>query len=142
MKAIYMLVIALAATLAIYIFSPRETFIRHNCILSDGPCKLSQDNISIIFTIGPTPLKSQQSVSYKVEVVGIKADKVIIHLIGKSMHMEEDFIELSEKSPGVYSAKRNFPTCSEKKMIWKAVLMLQKENIYVKTIFDLQVTSL
>ncbi len=140
MKAIYILVIAFTATLAIYLFTPRETFIRHNCLLAQGPCKVSQDDITLSFMVSPTPLKSQQAVSYKLSVEGIKPERVTVHLIGTSTHMEEDFIELKQERSGLFSAKRNFPTCREKQMIWKAILLLQKDNDYVKTIFDLQVT--
>lgn len=141
MKTIYFLVMAFTVTMAVYIYSPKETFIRHNCLLSSGSCELNQGNINLKISIGPLPLKSEQAISYKVETTGLNPDKVVIHLIGKSMHMEEDYIQLEKNENKAYVATRNFPTCSEKNMIWKAVLLMKQDNHYVRTLFDLQVTT-
>lgn len=141
MKTVYFLVMAVTVTLTIYIFSPTETFIRHNCSLSNGPCELTKDQIKLKINIGPLPLKSELPVTYNLEIDGIVPESTVVHLIGKSMHMEEEYIELEKQASGKYTATRNFPTCSEKNMVWKAVLILKQANHYVRTIFDLKVTA-
>ena len=138
MKLVYLIPVAIVITIVIYLYGPREDFLRHNCDLAQGPCVLNNDNVKLKFEILPRKLSSKMPAIYRLDIDGFTPENVVVHLIGKSMHMEEEYIKLTKVNKGVFKTVRDFPTCSEKNMTWKAILLLKKDNHYIKSIFNLK----
>lgn len=138
MKHTLFIVVAMAMTAAVYFFTPTETTLKHDCLIGETICVMKNDKISITLSMTPRPISPSKPIHYQVTTTNIKPDAVSIHLVGESMHMEEDFFNLKNEGSS-WQSVRNFPLCSEKKMIWRLVLILRKGRHYWRSYFDLNV---
>jgi hypothetical protein len=138
--------IVLALVIGLYFFGPKETFLKHDCLIQkSGMCRISQDGIQLELTLSPNPIIPTEDLTYNLKVKGFNAKKVTMRILGHDMDMPEiprdeqvfDLETFLKKDE--YKATRTFPTCTEKLMIWRLYLVLQGEKDIVRTTFDLEV---
>ncbi|MCR9203948.1 MAG: hypothetical protein NXH75_05195 [Halobacteriovoraceae bacterium] len=148
MNKIYpaIITIVLAVVVGLYFFGPKETFLKHNCLLQKtGSCLIKQDGISLNLSLSPIPIIPSKDLTYQLKVKGFDALKVTMRVLGHDMDMpsipkDEQVFDLETfLKKDVYKATRTFPTCTENLMIWRLYLVLQGEKDIVRTTFDLEV---
>lgn len=140
MKIITFLLFALGLTLAVFIYAPREVFLPNDCFPQDGPCTVYFEDKSITLTVDQKEINPVLAVSYDVNLKGIKGESSELLLVGESMHMDRDLISLSKMNDHSFKAKRTFPKCEEKEMVWKGVLSVVADNKIFKTVFNFRVS--
>lgn len=142
MTGYYLIVAALAGTLALYLFTPRESQVDHQCQLGQGACLLESEDFKGSFSLKPWPIHGSRPAYYELTVAPQSTyapETVSIQLVGESMHMDQDNFSLEDKGKGVFQVWRDFPLCQEKRMIWRLMLLMKKGNHFKRTFFDLEV---
>ncbi len=125
-----------------YFFGPKDLFIKHQCDLqATGSCHSSIEGIDLDFKVLPLPLRATNEVTYQLKVDGVKVTKATIRLLGHDMRMqeEEQVFDLRRNNEGHLSASRIFPLCTEEVMIWRLYLIIEAEDITLRTLFNLRV---
>lgn len=140
----YIVIVALcSATLAIYYFSPRETTLKHECHLKDGPCELRDGDFQGTFSIDTWPVRGSAPVRYELLVhkkSTFKPQTVTVSLVGQSMHMDWDEFTLKQKTNhDDFAMLRDFPYCQEKRMVWSLLLTLTEGNSNKRANFAIEV---
>ena len=134
---------SLIAVATFYFLGPKDLFIRHDCELQKkGSCKATLEGVTINFTLSPLPIIPTQETTYKLEISGLRAQKVTVRLLGHDMKMEEeqvfDLLASSEDS-NLYKARRIFPVCTEEIMLWRLYLIIEAKDLTLRTLYDLRV---
>ena len=137
----YGLFFVFVLVLATWYFLPKEIFIIHECDITKNQCVVKKENFELSFKISPTPITPREPLNYTISInAPVQFETAHIYLLGHSMEMDNELIQLEKSGPNQFKALRNFPFCTEEKMTWRAHLSLKGDKTLVKSNFDFEVT--
>lgn len=79
----------------------------------------------VLFSLMPQPIPVAAPIELKVDVQGIKADKVEVDFSGVSMNMGFNRQVLSSTEPGQFLGQASLPVCVSGRMAWQATVLLE-----------------
>ena len=99
------------------------------CDLRAGPCMgRIPDGGSLVFAIKPRDIPLLKPLELQVHLDGVQADNVAVEITGVNMDMGHNRVELAPQADGGYLGQAVLPICSQRKMIWQALVLVEGDR--------------
>ena len=118
--------------------------VRTDCAVDTGPCEKTANNVSVLFSVSPKPVKVMRELTFTSSVknrgVPVADASVIIDLTMPGMYMGRNVVRLLPQGNGVYEGKGVIIRCPSGGKIWQAVVTVQQgsRKLKVKFVFEVQ----
>jgi hypothetical protein len=145
-RLISLLSLIIIFAIALWFFRPRESFINHQCGLTQNDCTVMNEQVRIHLRASPRPFDASNMVEMDLKVNFKDKDEKIkdvkVFFIGMSMKIPNGEYILREKEDSFYYSKIILPFCSEKIMNWRVHLVIQTNQKSYKSNFDFEAKRL
>lgn len=109
------------------------------CDLNRGACRLAQDDWTLEFSLGPTPIASLKTLQVDARLSGLEAQAVTVLLEGRDMYMGLNQTQLKpDLSTGHWQGNTELAVCSTGRMTWRARVLIDTDNDNYETWFDFE----
>lgn len=100
-----------------------------DCFFDQGPCKANlPDDHEIEVSIGPHPIQPNKDLQLEVKSKSQRFRPISVDLEGINLNMGFIRPEFVEQMANQFIAKTNLPLCDEKKMQWRALVILEDRD--------------
>lgn len=121
----------LLVSLGIYLFRPKEVYLKPECDLATQTCHIKDEDFSGSFEIGPKPLNPVNPFWIEIKLNQPLKGQVKAFLFGLKAPYLSDKITLNKESNKLFKGSSIFPYCTREVMPWKLLLILDNaQKIY------------
>ena len=109
------------------------------CDLNRGSCRLTQDDWTLEFSLGPAPIASLKPLQAELILSGLEARAVTLLLEGRDMYMGLNETRLEPTtSDSHWQGSTELAVCSTGRMVWRARVLVDTDNTNYETWFDFE----